>query len=112
MIDMVGLTGNEKKAIDQLSGGMKQRVALARSIVLEPQVLLLDEPLSALDAKIRQKMQRDLRKIQRTLKMTFVFVTHDQEEAMVMSDRVAVMREGRLEQFGTPKELYDYPVNA
>lgn len=112
MVEMVGLQGSEKKAIDQLSGGMKQRVAIARSLILEPTVLLLDEPLSALDAKIRQRMQKDLRKLQKQLGITFIFVTHDQEEAMVMSDRVAVMREGRIEQFATPKELYDYPVNA
>lgn len=111
-IKLIGLEGNAKKAIDQLSGGMKQRVALARAIVLEPKVLLLDEPLSALDLKVRQKMQRELKAIQRKLKITFLFVTHDQEEAMTMSDRIAVMRQGRIEQFDTPKRIYEFPTNA
>lgn len=112
LVDMIGLQGNEKKSIDQLSGGMKQRVALARSIILEPTVLLLDEPLSALDLKVRQKMQRELKNIQKQLGMTFIFVTHDQEEAMTMSDKIAVMRNGVVDQYGTPQEIYDFPVNA
>ncbi|UUM20063.1 MULTISPECIES: ABC transporter ATP-binding protein [unclassified Mycoplasma] len=111
ILEVVGLKGNEEKAISQLSGGMKQRVALARSLVLEPEILLLDEPLSALDAKIRQKMQVLLRSIQRELGITFVFVTHDQDEALELSDRVAVMRDGRIEQYDTPKIIYDYPAN-
>ncbi|VEU75881.1 ABC transporter ATP-binding protein [Mycoplasmopsis columboralis] len=111
IIEVVGLKGNENKAISQLSGGMKQRVALARSLVLEPEILLLDEPLSALDAKIRQKMQVLLRTIQKELGITFVFVTHDQDEALELSDRVAVMRDGKIEQYDTPKMIYDYPVN-
>ncbi|WP_045433342.1 ABC transporter ATP-binding protein [Metamycoplasma canadense] len=108
---LVGLTGNEKKNVNFLSGGMKQRVALARSLVIEPEILLLDEPLSALDAKIREKMQILLRDIQQKLKLTFIFVTHDRNEALQLSDRIAVIRDGKVEQFTTPKELYDYPVN-
>ncbi|QGZ97650.1 ATP-binding cassette domain-containing protein [Mycoplasma sp. NEAQ87857] len=111
MIKLVGLEGNETKAISQLSGGMKQRVALARSLVIEPEILLLDEPLSALDAKIRQKMQVLLREIQQELGLTFIFVTHDQDEALELSDRVAVMRGGVIEQYDTPKNIYDFPVN-
>ncbi|WP_036451758.1 ABC transporter ATP-binding protein [Mycoplasma buteonis] len=111
IIEIVGLTGNEKKAISQLSGGMKQRVALARSLVIEPEILLLDEPLSALDAKIREKMQVLLRSIQQELGLTFIFVTHDQDEALELSDRIAVMRGGVIEQYDTPKNIYDYPVN-
>ncbi|QZE12445.1 ABC transporter ATP-binding protein [Mycoplasma sp. Ms02] len=111
MIELVGLVGNEKRHISELSGGMKQRVALARSLVIEPDILLLDEPLSALDAKIRQKMQVLLRSIQKELGLTFVFVTHDQDEALELSDRIAVVRDGRIEQYDTPKNIYDYPVN-
>ena len=111
-IELIGLQGNEKKSIDQLSGGMKQRVALARAIVTEPEILLLDEPLSALDLKVRQKMQRELKSIQQELGLTFIFVTHDQEEAMTISDRIVVMREGRVEQFDTPLNIYEYPVNS
>ena len=111
IIKMIGLEGNEKKSITELSGGMKQRVALARSLVLEPEIVLLDEPLSALDLKVRQKMQRELKAIQVKLGMTFIFVTHDQEEAMTISDRVAVMKDGIIEQIGTPQEVYDSPKN-
>ncbi|VEU74412.1 ABC-type maltose/maltodextrin transporter ATP-binding protein MalK [Mycoplasmopsis citelli] len=111
IIEVVGLKGNENKSISQLSGGMKQRVALARSLVVEPEILLLDEPLSALDAKIRQKMQALLRSIQKELGITFVFVTHDQDEALELSDRVAVMRDGKIEQYDEPKKIYDFPVN-
>ncbi|WP_027120893.1 ABC transporter ATP-binding protein [Mycoplasmopsis lipofaciens] len=111
IVELVGLTGNEKKNINELSGGMKQRVALARSLVIEPKILLLDEPLSALDAKIRQKMQNLLRSIQKKLNLTFIFVTHDQNEALELSDRIAIMRGGKIEQYDTPKEIYDYPVN-
>ena len=109
--ELVGLQGNEKKAINELSGGMKQRVALARSLVIEPQILLLDEPLSALDAKIRQRMQVLLRSLQQKLGLTFIFVTHDQNEALELSNRVAIMRGGQIEQYDTPKQIYDYPVN-
>lgn len=111
IIELVGLKDNETKNINQLSGGMKQRVALARSLVIQPEILLLDEPLSALDAKIRQKMQVLLRNIQQQLGLTFVFVTHDQDEALELSDRIAVMRGGKIEQYDTPKNIYDFPVN-
>lgn len=111
MIELVGLKGNENRAISQLSGGMKQRVALARSLVIEPEILLLDEPLSALDAKIRQKMQVLLRSIQQELGLTFIFVTHDQNEALALSDRIAIVRAGKIEQYDTPKQIYDYPKN-
>ena len=111
IMELVGLTGNEKKNVNYLSGGMKQRVALARSLVIEPEILLLDEPLSALDAKIREKMQRFLSDIQKKLKLTFIFVTHDRNEALQLSDRIAIVRDGKIEQFGEPKQLYDYPVN-
>ncbi|ADE19907.1 ABC transporter ATP-binding protein [Mycoplasma crocodyli] len=111
IIELVGLKGNETRNINQLSGGMKQRVALARSLVIQPEILLLDEPLSALDAKIRQKMQVLLRSVQQQLGLTFVFVTHDQDEALELSDRIAVMRDGKIEQYDTPKNIYDYPVN-
>ncbi|MGY5139577.1 ABC transporter ATP-binding protein [Mycoplasmopsis gallinarum] len=108
---LVGLEGNENKNISELSGGMRQRVALARSLVIEPEILLLDEPLSALDAKIRQRMQVLLRSIQKKLNLTFIFVTHDQAEALELSDRVAVVRDGKIEQYDTPRNIYDYPIN-
>lgn len=111
VIKLVGLEGHEKKSIDKLSGGQKQRVALARSIVIEPSLLLLDEPLSALDAKIREQMQQFLSDIQKKLGITFIFVTHDREEALRLSNYIAIMRDGKIEQYGTPKEIYDYPVN-
>ena len=111
VIKLVGLEGHEKKSIDKLSGGQKQRVALARSIVIEPSLLLLDEPLSALDAKIREQMQHFLLDIQKKIGITFIFVTHDREEALRLSDVIAVMRDGRIEQYGSPKEIYDYPIN-
>src|SRR5689334_13078009 len=96
----------------QLSGGQRQRVALARAVVNRPRVLLLDEPLGALDLKLRQAMQFELKAIQRELGITFVFVTHDQEEALTMSDRVAVFHQGRIEQVGTPAEIYERPTSA
>lgn len=111
IVELVGLQGNEKRSINELSGGMKQRVALARSLVIEPAILLLDEPLSALDAKIRQRMQVLLRSLQQKLGLTFIFVTHDQDEALELSDRIAIMRGGKIEQYDTPKNIYDYPVN-
>ncbi|WP_027123307.1 ABC transporter ATP-binding protein [Mesomycoplasma molare] len=111
IIKIVGLEGNENKNINELSGGMKQRVALARSLVIEPEILLLDEPLSALDAKIRQKMQQLLRSVQKKLGITFIFVTHDQDEALELSDKIAVIRDGEIEQYDSPKFIYDYPVN-
>ena len=95
----------------QLSGGQRQRVALARAIVNRPQVLLLDEPLGALDLKLRQEMQVELKRIQREVGITFVYVTHDQEEALTMSDRLAVFNEGRIEQVGAPAEVYEHPAN-
>lgn len=110
-IQLVGLQGHEKKSIDQLSGGQKQRVALARSIVVEPSILLLDEPLSALDAKIREQIQQLLVDLQKKLGITFIFVTHDREEALRLSDKIAIMRDGKIEQYGEPKEIYDFPVN-
>lgn len=111
IISLVGLEGNEKKDITMLSGGMKQRVALARSLVIEPSILLLDEPLSALDAKIRIRMQSLLKTIQQKLKLTFIFVTHDQDEALELSDKIAVIRDGKIEQYDTAKNIYDYPIN-
>ncbi|MGL5204625.1 MAG: ABC transporter ATP-binding protein [Metamycoplasmataceae bacterium] len=110
-LNLVELEGHEKKSIDKLSGGQRQRVALARAIAVEPKILLLDEPLSSLDAKIREKMQVLLSDLQRKLNITFIFVTHDREEALQLSDRIAVIRSGKIEQFDTPKEIYDYPIN-
>jgi spermidine/putrescine transport system ATP-binding protein len=108
-IDLVSLQGKENHKPSALSGGQKQRVALARAIVCEPKVLLLDEPLSALDAKLRHQMQIELKHLQRTLGITFIFVTHDQEEALTMSDRIAIVNEGRIEQLGTADEIYHLP---
>ncbi|GHA91480.1 ABC transporter ATP-binding protein [Modicisalibacter luteus] len=101
-----------ERRVDQLSGGQRQRIALARALVCEPNVLLLDEPLSALDAGLRGQLQVELQRIQKRLGMTFVFVTHDQDEAMVMSDRIAVLDSGIIQQVGTPSEVYEHPVNA
>lgn len=109
VLEMVRLQGLGERRIDQLSGGQKQRVALARAMVLEPDVLLLDEPMSALDLKLRKEMQVEVKNLQERLETTFVFVTHDQDEALIMSDRIAVMNEGRIEQIGTPEELYERP---
>jgi spermidine/putrescine transport system ATP-binding protein len=108
---LVKLTGFENRKIDQISGGQQQRVALARALVNKPQILLLDEPLAALDLKLRQAMQYELKEMQRKLGITFIFVTHDQEEAMTMSDRIVVMKEGLVQQLGTPKSIYNEPVN-
>ena len=112
VIELVALTGFEQRKPHQLSGGQRQRVALARAIVPRPKVLLLDEPLSALDAKLRQQMQLELKRLQKHLGMTFVFVTHDQEEALTMSDRIAVFNHGRIEQVGTGTEIYHRPRTA
>lgn len=109
MLGMVGLAGYGERSVHQLSGGQKQRVALARSLVTEPSVLLLDEPLGALDLKLRQQLQEELKRIQRKVGITFVFVTHDQEEAMAMSDRIAVVNNGLIEQIGAPQGIYDAP---
>jgi ABC-type Fe3+/spermidine/putrescine transport system ATPase subunit len=108
-LEMVNLVGYEKRQATTLSGGEQQRVALARAIVTGPRVLLLDEPLGALDLKLRKGLQEELRRLQRALAMTFIFVTHDQEEALAMSDRIAVMNQGRVEQVGTPVEIYERP---
>ena len=108
---LVQLEGMEHRRPSQLSGGQQQRVALARALVNHPKVLLLDEPLGALDLKLRQEMQVELKALQREVGITFVFVTHDQEEALAMSDRVGVMSEGRLLQVGTPEEVYEHPAN-
>jgi putative spermidine/putrescine transport system ATP-binding protein len=110
-LEMVRLTGLGARKPIQLSGGQRQRVALARAIVNEPEVLLLDEPLGALDLKLRQEMQLELKRIQREVGITFVYVTHDQEEALTMSDRLAVFHQGRIEQLGTPVEVYERPAS-
>src|SRR6185437_15095694 len=109
MVALVKLEGLEKRKPDQLSGGQRQRVALARSLARRPRVLLLDEPLAALDKKLRESTQLELMELQRRLGMTFIIVTHDQEEAMTMADRIGVMNNGRLEQVATPRKLYDAP---
>ncbi len=109
MLKLVELPGYEERKPNQLSGGQQQRVALARALVNNPQVLLLDEPLGALDLKLRKQMQVELKRIQSEIGITFIFVTHDQDEAMTMSDRIAVMRHGRIEQLGSPEELYERP---
>ena len=112
MLKIVGLEGLGRRKPRQLSGGQQQRVALARALVNKPQVLLLDEPLGALDLKLRKQMQLELKAIQHDVGITFVHVTHDQEEAMTMADRIAVMKLGRIEQLGTPTELYETPATA
>ncbi|HFH7168764.1 TPA: ABC transporter ATP-binding protein [Streptococcus agalactiae] len=110
-LKMVRLEGFEKRAIQKLSGGQRQRVAIARAIINQPKVVLLDEPLSALDLKLRTEMQYELRELQQRLGITFVFVTHDQEEALAMSDWILVMNEGEIVQSGTPVDIYDEPIN-
>jgi spermidine/putrescine transport system ATP-binding protein len=112
MLQLVNLKGLEKRSVDTLSGGQQQRVAIARAIANRPKVLLLDEPLAALDLKLRKDMQKELKKIQRQLGITFIFVTHDQEEALTMSDRVVVMDNGKIQQVGTPQDIYNEPQNA
>ena len=112
MLSLVNLRGFEKRRIDTLSGGQQQRVAIARAIANHPKVLLLDEPLAALDLKLRKDMQKELKRIQQQLGITFVFVTHDQEEALTMSDRVVVMNNGKIQQIGTPQDIYNEPENA
>ena len=109
MLELVRMDGSEKKYPSQLSGGQQQRIAIARALVLKPSLLLLDEPFSALDAKIRGQMREELKRIQREAGLTVIFVTHDQEEAMAISDRIAVMRRGYMEQVGKPEEIYDHP---
>lgn len=110
MLKLVQLEGFEKRRINQMSGGQKQRVAIARALVNHPKVLLLDEPLGALDLKLRKQMQIELKRLQRQLGITFVYVTHDQEEALTMSDRIAIINEGIIEQIDTPKNIYEHPA--
>jgi spermidine/putrescine transport system ATP-binding protein len=110
-LDLVNLRGMGRRKPDELSGGQQQRVAIARALVNKPLVLLLDESLSALDRGLRKRMQAELKALQRRLGITFLFVTHDQEEAFAMSDKVVVMNEGRIEQIGTPREIYEEPAN-
>ena len=112
MLELVNLTGFEKRSIQRLSGGQQQRVAIARALVNHPKILLLDEPLGALDLKLRKDMQTELRKIQQALELTFVYVTHDQEEALTMSDTVVVMNGGHIQQIGSPIDIYNEPTNA
>ena len=112
MLTLVNLEGFEKRNISKLSGGQQQRVAIARALVLKPKVLLLDEPLAALDLKLRKDMQNELKNIQKALGITFIFVTHDQEEALSMSDTVVVMNEGKIQQIGSPIDIYNEPENA
>ncbi len=111
VLKLVNLEGLQKRKIDTLSGGQQQRVAIARALANEPRVLLLDEPLAALDLKLRKDMQVELKKIQQSLGITFIFVTHDQEEALTMSDTVVVMDAGKIQQIGTPKDIYNEPEN-
>ncbi len=112
MLSLVALKGFEKRSVTSLSGGQQQRVAIARALVGRPKVLLLDEPLAALDLKLRKDMQQELKNIQKATGITFIFVTHDQEEALSMSDTVVVMSNGRIQQIGTPIDIYNEPVNA
>ena len=110
ILELVSMSGSEKKYPSQLSGGQQQRIAIARSLLLKPSLLLLDEPFSALDAKIRQQMREELKRIHSELGITVIFVTHDQEEAMAVSNRIVVMNKGKFDQVGTPDEIYDYPA--
>lgn len=112
MLSLVNMEGYEKRSSDSLSGGQQQRIAIARALVNEPEVLLLDEPLGALDLKLRKNMQLELKAMQQELGITFIYVTHDQEEALTMSDTIAVMSGGRIHQIGDPKHIYDEPKNA
>ena len=112
VLELVNLKNYGNRSIDSLSGGQQQRIAIARAIVNEPSVLLLDEPLAALDLKLRKGMQIELKNMQRELGITFIYVTHDQEEALTMSDTIVVMKEGTIQQIGTPKDIYDEPKNA
>ena len=111
-LELIQLGGYEKRIPSELSGGQKQRVAIARAIVNNPQVLLLDEPLGALDLQLRRQMQLELKKLQKQLGITFIYITHDQEEAINMSNRIVIMRDGRLEQIGTPDEIYNHPETS
>ncbi len=109
MLEVVSLKGIDRRRVDQLSGGQQQRVAIARALVNRPKVLLLDEPLGALDLRLRKDMQNELKRIQQQMGITFIYVTHDQEEALTMSDTVVVMDKGRIQQIGTPEDIYNEP---
>ena len=111
MLDLVQMTGYEGRMPHQLSGGQRQRIAIARALINQPDILLLDEPLGALDLKLRKHMQTELSQLQKKTGTTFVYVTHDQDEALNMSDRIAVLSQGRIQQIGTPREIYNNPVN-
>lgn len=112
MLDLVSLSGYQRRSVNSLSGGQQQRIAIARALVNEPEVLLLDEPLGALDLKLRKDMQLELKTMQQQLGITFIYVTHDQEEALTMSDTIVVMNKGRIQQTGSPESIYNEPVNA
>src|SRR5699024_3280876 len=112
MLEVVSLKGFEKRTVSSLSGGQQQRVAIARALVNRPKVLLLDEPLGALDMRLRKDMQQELKRIQQQMGITFIYVTHDQEEALAMSDTVVVMNNGKIQQIGTPEDIYNEPKNA
>ena len=112
MLEIVDLEGFDKRSVNNLSGGQQQRVAIARALINNPKVLLLDEPLGALDLKLRKEMQIELKNIQQQLSITFIYVTHDQEEALTMSDTVVVMNQGKIQQIGTPQDIYNEPINA
>ena len=111
MLKLVNLEEYAKRSVTEMSGGQQQRVAIARALVNEPKVLLLDEPLGALDLKLRKEMQHELKKIQQEVGITFIFVTHDQEEALTMSDKIVVMKDGEIQQVGTPEDIYNEPIN-
>ena len=110
VLELVQLTGFEKRKPDELSGGQKQRVAIARAVINNPKILLLDEPLGALDLQLRRQMQIELKRLQKQLGITFIYITHDQEEAEYLSDRIVVMHEGKIEQIGSPKDIYENPA--
>lgn len=112
MLELVDLKGYDKRGVNQLSGGQQQRIAIARALINHPKVLLLDEPLGALDLKLRKEMQIELKRMQQRMEITFIYVTHDQEEALTMSDTVVVMKDGQIQQIGTPQDIYNEPKNA